>query len=251
MTFAEKQVKKILDWRIRIRLPRGRWSKIMSMLAEKRKPIFEQLAGILQGHLSSLMSRSILRLAYQRTGVIENTIDSENLGQNTLEEIRRGIQYYIPDPIQARKCIERIEHFLGTRQDAKELEPVTIELSSDEQVVLARKSALKLASAIGFGPTIQVKIATTVSELCRNAFRYATGGRCAIYPLQLPRSGLEIKVTDSGPGITNLEDIMAGNYSSKTGLGLGLRGCKRLMDDFKITSDPQKGTEVIVRKYLE
>ena len=87
--------------------------------------------------------------------------------------------------------------------------------------------------------------------MTRNIFRYAGSGAIRLDPIMSPRPGIHITATDNGPGIGNLEEIFSGRYQSKTGMGLGLRGCKRLMDEFEIQTGPANGTTVSVRKYLQ
>jgi serine/threonine-protein kinase RsbT len=98
--------------------------------------------------------------------------------------------------------------------------------------------------------TLRTKIVTAVSELARNQFAYARGtGQITLRPLTLPRAGIEIDAKDEGPGIANLDEIMAGRYKSPRGMGVGLRGTKALMDEFTIMASVGAGTHVVARKY--
>ncbi len=103
---------------------------------------------------------------------------------------------------------------------------------------------------MGFDSSEQTRIATAVSEIVRNAFRYAGGGviEVAIEGQTLPQV-LIIKVADVGRGIPNLDDVLAGRYRSTTGMGIGLMGTRRLMDQFDIASSPA-GTIVTIKKLL-
>ena len=80
-------------------------------------------------------------------------------------------------------------------------------------------------------------------------FRYAGGGRINIRPFVVPKRGIHITAVDDGPGIPNLEHVLSGSYQSKTGMGLGLLACKRLMDEFEIETN-SSGTRISTRKYL-
>ncbi len=132
---------------------------------------------------------------------------------------------------------------------------IAIGLHHEDDVVLARQAAREVSAALGFDAQDQVRIATAASELARNAFRYAGGGDVTfeLAPgaghLDQPQD-LHIEVVDHGPGIPELDRVMRGRYVSNTGLGLGLIGTQRLMDDFKIESSPSKGTKVHVVKHL-
>ena len=109
---------------------------------------------------------------------------------------------------------------------------------------------LRSPRSIGFDSSEQTRIATAVSEIVRNAFRYAGNGvvEVSIEGQTLPQV-LIIKVADTGRGIPNLDDVLAGRYRSTTGMGIGLIGTRRLMDQFDISSSPA-GTIVTLKKLL-
>lgn len=124
-----------------------------------------------------------------------------------------------------------------------------ITLRTEQDVVHARQRAREVAAGLGFDNQDQIRLATATSEIARNAFRYARGGavRFAV-TLDLPQR-LEITVKDSGPGIANLDEIMAGRYRSETGMGMGIVGTKRLMDEFNLRTD-SSGTTASMVKHL-
>jgi signal transduction histidine kinase/CheY-like chemotaxis protein len=115
-------------------------------------------------------------------------------------------------------------------------------------VVHARQRARDIAALLGFEHQDQIRLATAASELARNAFRYASNGAVEFSVRSKPQIFV-ISVTDSGPGIANLPDILDGKYVSRTGLGKGIFGTKRLMDYFEIDSSPD-GTRVQAGKRL-
>jgi signal transduction histidine kinase len=127
---------------------------------------------------------------------------------------------------------------------------VTLPIETEGDVVAVRQRARRIAELLGFERQDQTRIATAVSEIARNAFGYAGRGRAefAIEPddPQLFR----IRIADKGAGIADLQSILDGQYRSQSGMGLGLIGAKRLMDDFKIDTAPGKGTAVELRQYL-
>jgi serine/threonine-protein kinase RsbT len=129
-------------------------------------------------------------------------------------------------------------------------EAMQVAIVTEQDIVTARVGARTFAQHLGFGSTDQAKIATAVSELARNIQRYAGKGSVSISALSPPQHGMRIIASDEGPGIPNLQEILAGEYKSRTGLGLGIVGCKRLMDEFSITSEPGKGTCITLAKYL-
>jgi len=127
---------------------------------------------------------------------------------------------------------------------------LTVAIEYEHDVVLARQRARDTAALLGFDTADQVRIATAVSELARNAFQYAHRGKVEFRFAGTPPQSLEIHVTDKGPGIPNLKVILDGRYSSTSGMGLGILGARRLMDHFEIQSDHLQGTSITLRKQL-
>jgi signal transduction histidine kinase/CheY-like chemotaxis protein len=127
---------------------------------------------------------------------------------------------------------------------------LSVRIRHEHDIVGARRRARQIAEALGFEAAEQTRIATAVSELARNAFRYAGGGAVE-YTIEgsLAPQVLSIRVYDSGPGIANLDAVMSGQYRSSTGMGLGLVGARRLMDAFDIKSEPN-GTTITIKKLL-
>ncbi|ULA67061.1 MAG: Putative SigmaB asociated two-component system sensor protein [Nitrospira sp.] len=126
---------------------------------------------------------------------------------------------------------------------------INVALKYEDDVVAARQRARQIAGLIGFDAQDQTRIATAVSEIARNAFRYARNGAVEfLIEGQTAPQVLLIRVTDSGPGIADLKRILEGRYQSDTGMGLGLIGAKRLMDQCEIESAPGKGTRVLLKK---
>ena len=130
-----------------------------------------------------------------------------------------------------------------------DLSPLTIRLRQERHVVQARQRARDIAARLGFEHQEQIRLATAASELARNAFRYAEGGFVEFLVRDTSPQMFIVRVGDTGPGIPNLDQILNGRYVSKTGLGMGLIGTKRLMEHFSITSDPS-GTKVECGKPL-
>lgn len=122
-------------------------------------------------------------------------------------------------------------------------------LRNDQDVVHARQRARDVAAALGLDKQDQMRMATATSEIARNAFRYARDGEVTFsIELDTPQ-GLHVTVSDSGRGIPHLDEVLSGRYKSETGLGMGILGTKRLMDEFKIDAGPQ-GTTIRFGKRL-
>jgi serine/threonine-protein kinase RsbT len=118
-------------------------------------------------------------------------------------------------------------------------------------LIVARQRARVVAGELGFGAVDQSRIATAVSELARNVLRYAEGsrGEVLIRATTARGAGIEIVVSDAGPGIADVELVLRPGYTSGHGFGMGLPGTKRLMDEMEIESAPGRGTIVTIRKW--
>jgi signal transduction histidine kinase/DNA-binding response OmpR family regulator len=128
---------------------------------------------------------------------------------------------------------------------------LTIELRTEPDVVLVRQRARQIAGLLGFDTQDQARIATAVSEIARNAVRYARKGKVEfLVEGRTPPQLFVVSVADEGPGIPNLQEILEGRYRSPTGMGLGIVGARRLLDQVDIDSQPGKGTTVRLKKLL-
>jgi RNA polymerase sigma factor (sigma-70 family) len=128
---------------------------------------------------------------------------------------------------------------------------VRIRIKADSDIVRARQSARQLASQLEFSRTDLTLIATAVSEITRNIVRFAGQGQMLIELLDQPRAGVRIVAHDSGPGIADVELALSEGYSTYGGLGLGLPGARRLMDEFTLTSVVGEGTTVTMTKWRQ
>lgn len=139
-------------------------------------------------------------------------------------------------------------------RDSATRHTTSIPIDGEASIVTARGHARDLARQLGFGAVDQSRIATAVSELARNVVRYATDGRgeAIIGPVEgvAGRPGIEVVVRDDGPGIADLRRALQEGYTSGKGLGLGLSGTKRLMDEMVIDSEAGRGTTVTIRKWV-
>ena len=119
---------------------------------------------------------------------------------------------------------------------------VTLRINAENDIVAARQRSKQIAAFLGFDAQDQTRLATAVSEIARNAFRYAGGGKAEFFVegRTVPQL-LVVRISDTGPGIDDLTSILEGTYRSETGMGLGILGAKRLMDHFEIQSKAGKG----------
>src|SRR5215471_10094842 len=128
---------------------------------------------------------------------------------------------------------------------------LTVTIKYERDVVAVRQRARQIAGLLGFDSQDQSRIATAVSEIARNAFNYADGGKVEFQvDGEATQQTLLIEVKDQGPGIAELENVLQGQYRSSTGMGLGIVGARRLMDVCEINSSRGSGTNVLMKKNL-
>jgi serine/threonine-protein kinase RsbT len=129
-------------------------------------------------------------------------------------------------------------------------EAFEVPIGLDSDILIARGLGRALAAQLGFASSDLALIATTISELARNILRYAGSGEIAVQPItDGHKPGIRIIARDKGPGIPDVRKALQDGYSTSGGLGLGLPGVRRLMDDFEIVSEVGRGTTVTVKKW--
>jgi len=126
----------------------------------------------------------------------------------------------------------------------------TVSVASDPDIVRTRQLVRTWAVETGFGLVDQTKIITAASELARNTVQYGGGGTLHLEVLEDGRRrGLRLTFADAGPGIPNVELAMRDGYTTGNGLGLGLSGSRRLMNEFSVTSEVGQGTTVVATRW--
>jgi serine/threonine-protein kinase RsbT len=126
----------------------------------------------------------------------------------------------------------------------------SLPLRSSQDIVLARQTVRKIAQEMGFSLVDQTKIVTAASELARNAVIYGGEGILSWeHILEGVKHGLRLTFSDQGPGIANIDQAMKDGWTSGKGLGLGLSGAKRLVNEFEIDSRPGAGTRVTITRW--
>jgi len=124
-------------------------------------------------------------------------------------------------------------------------------VSSDSDILKARQNGREMARELNFSSGDSTLVATAISELARNIMQYAGQGEIVIAAAEEgPKRGIVIVAHDDGPGIPDISEALQDGYSTSGGLGLGLPGVKRLMDEFEIVSEENAGTTVRVKKWL-
>ena len=127
---------------------------------------------------------------------------------------------------------------------------VVVPIRADVDVVVARQKIRGLVSDLGFSGSELTLIATAISEVARNIVSYAGSGEIVMRVVQRgQRRGITVVARDKGPGIADIERAMKDGFSTSRGLGLGLPGSKRLMDEFELVSEVGRGTEITMTKW--
>ena len=129
-------------------------------------------------------------------------------------------------------------------------ELLRVALRADRDVVVARQRARDIARHLGLDPQEQIRVATAVSEVARNAVEHGGGGSVQFAVALAPEPELIVRVIDQGPGIPHLDRVLGGLYQSSSGLGIGLIGARRLMDRFRATAPAGGGTTIELGKTL-
>lgn len=209
--------------------------------------VLREVEGALSDHLGAIMAASIMRWL-----VREMKTDPSRTPGEDLEALRRTLSrsLYVDATVADQVVSEVAALKQAARGDRAATPGVRMTIGAERDVADARMRLRDLARVIGFHEMEAVKVATVASELSRNIFQYARLGTLEGKRIDAPRAGIELVAKDTGPGIDALEAVLAGTYRSRTGLGLGLTGSRRLMDTFEIASRRGVGTTITARKYL-
>jgi serine/threonine-protein kinase RsbT len=125
----------------------------------------------------------------------------------------------------------------------------TLPISSEPDIVIVRRRAREASSEIGLSLVDQTKLVTAASELARNTLIYGGGGTMLLESLNGPRLGVRLIFEDKGPGIPDIELALRDGFTTGSGLGLGLSGAKRLVNEFQIESQPGQGTKITITRW--
>jgi serine/threonine-protein kinase RsbT len=152
--------------------------------------------------------------------------------------------------LQCALCARLSEPLTARGQSRDDV--VRIPISRDADIVTARQTARELAARSGMEGTNLTLLATAVSEVARNIVRFTEGGEIVLEIVELDgRRGVQVVARDGGPGIPDVDEAMADGFSTYAGLGLGLPGARRLMDEFAVVSEQGRGTTVTMTKWCK
>jgi len=209
--------------------------------------------GLSAGAVAAQLNRTRARLRVEYLLVLQNIEPPTDRCRPVLLAVSAGDRRRQAEVGAARHllecdvCASLSEPLLGRGQPRDN--EMRIKIKSDADIVTARKGARELAARLEFSATEMTVIATAVSEISRNIVRFAGRGEIYLELLDEPRPGLRVVARDAGPGIEDLNQAMTVGYSTYSGLGLGLPGARRLMDEFEVISEPGQGTTVTMTKW--
>lgn len=125
----------------------------------------------------------------------------------------------------------------------------SVPIKSEPDVVTVRRCVREVSAQLGLSLVDQTKIITAASELARNTIIYGGGGTMQVETLNGPRTGVRLTFEDHGPGIPDVELALRDGFTTGSGLGLGLGGSKRLVNEFDIVSRPGQGTRITITRW--
>ena len=131
------------------------------------------------------------------------------------------------------------------------LAPVRLPINNLINVVTTRRRGLEMAQKVGFSLPDATKIAVVISELARNITMYTEGGTITLIPQTGDKKGIKVIAQDTGPGIEDVDRVLTGGYTTSKGLGMGISGSKKIMDDFEIQTVLGAGTTIKCAKWLD
>lgn len=201
---------------------------------------FEKALEVLQRYISPVNARSLLLRALQQQGLPVANLTRDDL-RKCGANLRRGIALFV-DASRQEAALQEISYLCGAEPGS--LETSVLHITVEADIGRARAEARRLCDALGASPFAMQKIATIVSELARNMVLYAGGGIIEIASANSQPKRVVVTGTDQGPGIPNLQEVLSGRYKSRTGLGRGLLGTKRLADRFDVWTGSD-GTRVV------
>lgn len=205
------------------------------------------------GAVAAQLSRTRARLRVEYLFALEGAQPATDRCRPVLLALSGGDRRRQREVDAARHLLEcqlcaRLSEPLMQRGQQRDDE-VRIPIRTDADIVVARQGVRELAATLEFSKTDLTVIATAVSEVARNIVRFAAPGQIVVEVLEVPRRGVQIVARDTGPGIPDVEQALTDGYSTYHGLGMGLPGTRRLMDEFMVASEPGRGTTVTMTKW--
>lgn len=205
----------------------------------------DRVTRILERHLSPIHARSVLLQALAESKVQYTTFMMVDLAKIN-GALERGLRLFTSKEVSAQ-AMRDISRLFAVKSVV--MEPSIVPITLEADISHARIAARRMCESTDVSGFQLQKVTTIVSELARNIVSYTKGGRVELRWSNRPRRSITIRAIDSGPGIDNLAHVLSGNYKSKTGLGRGLTGTRRLADEFDVETG-STGTTVTAEVYV-
>ncbi|WP_164017175.1 ATP-binding protein [Pyxidicoccus trucidator] len=216
-----------------------------------------ELLRVLQQFMSETAARLVLRGTLEPLRLSLESVNASELPR-VIEALEPATRHFV-DPARRPQLAALLRTLTAPPGPAAtaskpamapaEVRATTYLVRTESDASHARLAARSLCETLGGRGYECQKVATAVSELARNQIAYAGGGTIQLAPEQTPRRLLRVRAEDQGRGIPDLERVLSGTYRSKTGMGLGLLGVKRLADRFDVRTGPS-GTQVDFEVWL-
>jgi len=207
-------------------------------------PAHQQILRVLLGYLSAMNAEGLLLRAMREADIRPERFALDDL-PDIAANIERRARLYVDPTRLARLKLELAS--IGSDRPSRRSKTMPVRLEQD--ISTARIAAKNICDDAGARTYVSHKVATIVSELARNIVHYTPGGTIEVAIHRDNPVRFSVIAVDEGPGISNLADVMAGRHKSKTGLGRGLMGVKRLAERFQIDTGP-KGTRIEIEVHL-
>jgi RNA polymerase sigma factor (sigma-70 family) len=209
--------------------------------------------GLSAGAVAAQLNRTRARLRVEYLLAVEKTEPPSERCRPVLLALSGGdrrrqrevnaASHVLECPLCSRLCQPLMDR--GHQRD----DELRVPIRTDADVVAARRAARELAGRLSFSRTDLTLIATAVSEVTRNIVKFAGTGEVVIEIVEASRRGVQVIARDNGQGIADIDKAITDGYSTYDGLGLGLPGARRIMDEFAIVSEPGRGTTVTMTKW--
>lgn len=205
----------------------------------------EAVGSILERYMSNVNARALITRALQEKGLSPHRVTRAELAMCSTS-IRRGVELFVSASVQ-KEVLQRLSEFFGNNEAVAPAR--TIDLKKEADISTARSEARRMCENACASAFALQKVITIVSELARNIVLYAKEGTIELAFSKTRANQIVVTAVDKGPGIPNLAHIMGGNYQSRTGLGKGLLGTKRLAEHFDINTGAG-GTTIVAEVKL-
>lgn len=205
---------------------------------------YQRTFNALQRHIAPINARGILDRAVRSNGFAAHDLTSTQL-RTILPDLQRGISLFV-DPRRRDALESELQAIAGGDE---EIDVAVVHVRDERHISQARNKARDMCQVMGARPTVVQRVATMVSELARNIVNYTPGGEIHLEPSNGPIRRIVVTAIDTGKGIPHLDRVLSGSYQSRTGMGMGLVGTRRLADRFDIDTGP-KGTRIVAEVTL-